>query len=77
MPPEADGSGRKATGFHVYPLKPGTHVFDKLTATPVPREDSGYRDTAMPQGTTSFYRVTVVLSDGTETGATQTAVATD
>ncbi|WP_329400453.1 PA14 domain-containing protein [Streptomyces lydicus] len=77
LSPEADGSGRKATGFHVYRWNPDTRVFDKLTATPVPREDSGYWDTAMPQGTTSFYRVTVVLSDGTETGATQTAVAAD
>ncbi|MFH8681557.1 hypothetical protein [Streptomyces lydicus] len=63
--------------MNVYRWNPDTHVFDKLNATPVPREDGGYWDTAMPQGTTSFYRVTVVLDDGTETGATQTAVAAD
>ncbi|MFI0787477.1 PA14 domain-containing protein [Streptomyces lydicus] len=75
--PEADESGRRPTGLNVYRWNPDTHVFDKLNATPVPREDGGYWDTAMPQGTTSFYRVTVVFDDGTETGATQTAVAAD
>jgi fibronectin type 3 domain-containing protein len=77
LSPEADGNGRRATGFHVYRWNPDTHVFDRLTATPVPRGESGYWDMTMPQGTTSFYRVTVVFDDGTESGATQTAVAAD
>ncbi|MGW2468354.1 PA14 domain-containing protein [Streptomyces bauhiniae] len=75
LSPEADEGGRRATGLNVYRWNPATHVFDKLTATPVPREEAGYWDTMPPHGTTSFYRVTVVFDDGTESGAAQTALA--
>ncbi|MFF0382650.1 fibronectin type III domain-containing protein [Streptomyces sp. NPDC004286] len=78
LSPAADEGGRKATGLNVYRWNPATHVFDKLTATPVERPgggSGGYADMHLPQGTTSFYRVTVVFDDGTESGASQTAVA--
>ncbi|MFJ3661933.1 fibronectin type III domain-containing protein [Streptomyces sp. NPDC090119] len=72
---EADEGGRRATGLNVYRWNPGTRVFDKLTATPEAPLSEEYADRELPQGTTSFYRVTVVFDDGTESGATQTAVA--
>ncbi|MEU6817346.1 PA14 domain-containing protein [Streptomyces sp. NPDC046860] len=77
LSPEADQPGRKAIGFNVHRWNPTTHTFDRLTTTPLPRTDNGYADMHLPQHTTTFYRVTIVFDDGTESGAAETAVAAD
>ncbi|MET8408647.1 PA14 domain-containing protein [Streptomyces sp. NPDC005195] len=73
---DTGANGSKVTGFTVYRWNRSTHVFDKVGVQP--RSDSSswlYADTTMPKGTTTYYRVTATLADGTETAARETAIA--
>jgi fibronectin type 3 domain-containing protein len=72
---DTGANGSKVTGFTVYRWNRSTHVFDKLDVQT--RGDStgwSYVDTTMPKGTTTYYRVTATLADGTETAARETAI---
>ncbi|WP_406862138.1 PA14 domain-containing protein [Streptomyces sp. HUAS MG47] len=75
---DTGANGSKVTGFNVYRWNRSTHVFDKVDVQT--RGDSSswsYVDTSRPKGTTTYYRVTATLADGTETAAREMAFASE
>ncbi|MYV52528.1 hypothetical protein GT042_08445 [Streptomyces sp. SID3212] len=74
---DANEQGARTSGFHVYRWNRAEGVFERLTAEPVPYDPADtslveYDDYSMPQGTTTFYRVTAMYEDGTESPASET-----
>ncbi|WP_428936378.1 PA14 domain-containing protein [Streptomyces sp. ACT015] len=61
------------TGYAVHRWNRTTRVFDRVDVLTV--HEQAYRDSALPRGTTTYYRVTAILADGTETAASEAAVA--
>ncbi|WP_406400737.1 PA14 domain-containing protein [Streptomyces sp. NBC_00879] len=53
-----------ASGYLVHRWNPATGTYERLTAEPV--TELSYTDSGAAPGTTHFYRVTAVYSDGTE-----------
>ncbi|MFI5633563.1 PA14 domain-containing protein [Streptomyces sp. NPDC051664] len=68
-------NGSRVSGVAVHRWNPETGTFDLIG---VDDSNAGYWwDSTQPTGTTVYYRVTVRYEDGTESGASQTAAATD
>ncbi|MFD8425954.1 PA14 domain-containing protein [Streptomyces sp. NPDC059668] len=73
---DTGANGSKVTGYTVYRWNRSTHVFDEVAVRTRGDDTSwSYADTTMPKGTTTYYRVTATLADGTETAARETAIA--
>ncbi|MER6737827.1 fibronectin type III domain-containing protein [Streptomyces puniciscabiei] len=71
-----DVDPRQVTGFRVYRWNPATAAFDLAGTEPWEHtSDVHWYDRAMPPATTVYYRVTVVYADGTESGASEIALA--
>ncbi|MGV9579913.1 PA14 domain-containing protein [Streptomyces sp. NPDC003509] len=65
------------TGFAVRRWNPQTGVFDLVRTEPRDAVTSWHwRDPAAPPASTVYYRVSVLYADGTESGASETAVVT-
>ncbi|MEU9380379.1 hypothetical protein AB0D38_04955 [Streptomyces sp. NPDC048279] len=67
--PGAGGEGASASasarGFRIYPWNAATSAYEKIDEASAGTFE--YVDTGARRGTTSYYRVTAVQSDGTET----------
>ncbi|MBQ0983703.1 hypothetical protein KBZ10_04025 [Streptomyces sp. F63] len=74
--PETDPSGTAATGFHIYRWNPSEGAYVRLTGTPLDADAWDYSDTAAPDNSTLYYRITVVYADGTESAPTGDHVLT-
>lgn len=73
---DTGANGSRVTGFTMYRWNRSTHVFDKVDVQTRGNDTSwSYVDTTLPKGTTTYYRVTANLADGTETAARETAIA--
>ncbi|AKJ11868.1 hypothetical protein ABB07_18020 [Streptomyces incarnatus] len=71
-----DVDPRQVTGFRVYRWNPAAAAFDLAGTEPWEHtSDVHWYDRAMPPATTVSYRVTVVYADGTESGASDIALA--
>ncbi|MFG2557610.1 hypothetical protein [Streptomyces sp. NPDC048496] len=64
MPSAPPAVDVEAVGHHVYRWNPGTQQYEKLTTDPV--TTTSYEDTTAATGTTHYYWVTSVHTDGSE-----------
>ncbi|WP_274560840.1 PA14 domain-containing protein [Streptomyces spiramyceticus] len=66
---EEDGS--KVSGFNIRRWNPQTKAFELIGTEPSGSGTRSWYDTDMPAATTVYYRVSVLYTDGTESGATE------
>ncbi|MFI9626918.1 PA14 domain-containing protein [Streptomyces sp. NPDC052042] len=71
---DPDGNSNPATHIVIRRWNPGTKEFDVIGTEP--SNTSSFWDLTQPAATTVFYRLSVRYADGTESGATERAVAT-
>jgi hypothetical protein len=55
------------TGYRLSRWNPETQAYEPLSSEPLPVTTTQYTDATAPLGRTSFYRVTGLFADGTET----------
>ncbi|MER6348168.1 fibronectin type III domain-containing protein [Streptomyces sp. NPDC001595] len=60
------GTGCEATGFHVYRFDRASDQYVRLTDLPLTADARAYTDPATPAATTSYYVISVVAADGSE-----------